>query len=163
MNRLKISGNVRHLPKIAGLVLLSAMVFGCGSNNKVEPTLTSLWDNEFNTCGVNCHSPAASDGTENGPDLTTQANFYNNLVGKGAGNYPNWLKTSDCNVDFITPGNADESSMVASLIQSYSDSLAANHNCVTAYNLHLVNHITISDLDLQNALVIWINNGAQNN
>ena len=151
--------------KFGCALLLSFMVFGCGDSNKVEPTLTSLWDNELKDCGLNCHSPDASDGTENGPDLTTKDNFYNNLVGKNVINdYPSWVRGGNCDsVNFITAGNANQSTVTASLIQSYSDNLGAAENCVTSFNEHVDKNVSITDQATQDALVEWINNGAQNN
>jgi hypothetical protein len=153
--------------KFGCALLLSFLVFGCSDNNKVEPTLTSLWDNEFNGCGVICHSPNASDGTELGPDLTTKDNFYNNLVGKNVFNdYPNWAsrRVGNCdNVNFITPGNADQSTLTSTLIESYSVSLADSQMCDTTFSVHADIGNDISDKATQDALVEWINNGAQNN
>ena len=105
------------------------------------------------------------DGTELGPDLSTKANFYTNLVNKSASDYPTWEKLSDCNsVYFITPGSANGSSLAAALIQSISDTFPMDHSCTTtAYNVHDVNNQAISDNELKNALITWINNGAQNN
>lgn len=152
------------------IIALSIFMFACSNDGDdspppgVQPTLTSLWDSLFTGCGVNCHSANAADGTQNGPDLSTKANFYANLVSKSASDYQAWLKASNCNsVDFITPGNANESSMAAALILSVSDTLAAAQNCVTAYNEHEVNNQTISDSALKNAVITWINDGAQNN
>jgi hypothetical protein len=160
------------------VILFSAFMFACSDDGDdspspgptVEPTLTSLWNNLFTGCGVNCHTSTASDGTELGPDLSTKANFYNNLVNKSVDtDYPAWglspTKLSNCNsMNFITPNNATESTLAAALIQSISDTLSAPpFNCVTAYNLHDVNNQAISDNTLKNALITWINNGAQNN
>jgi hypothetical protein len=133
----------------------------------VQPTFTSLWDNLFTGCGVNCHSPSASDFTNLGPDMSTKAGFYSNVVGKSVNvDYPLWAtqKGGDCNdVNFITPNNADESTLAAALILSVSDTLAGNHNCVTAYNEHVVNKQSINDTALKNALITWINDGAKDN
>ncbi len=154
---------------IAGVVFLSVFMFACSDDGgdspppSIQPTLTSLWDNLFTGCGVNCHTSTAADGTQFGPDLSTKTNFYTNLFNKSAVDYPQWLRTSDCNVKFITPGDANESTLAAALILSVSDTLAKAHNCVTAYNIHDVNNTAISDNALKNALITWINNGAQNN
>lgn len=157
--------------RILVIVFFSFVMFACsdGGNdspppsdpNTVEPTLTSLWDNLFSGCGINCHSATASDGTENGPDLSTKANFYSNLVNKSPSDieYQAWVRNSDCNVNFITPGDVNQSSLAAVLIQSISDSFG----CTTSYNIHEVNNQTISDDELKNALITWINSGAQNN
>jgi hypothetical protein len=134
----------------------------------VQPTLTSLWNYSFFGCGINCHTSdpdsGVTDGTEDGPDMSTKDNFYVNLIGKSASDYQDWVKDSNCNsVSFITPGKANESSLAAALILSISDDLAAKYNCVTAYSEHVVNKQAISDDTLKNALITWINNGAQNN
>jgi hypothetical protein len=136
----------------------------------VQPTLTSLWDNLFTGCGVNCHTSTASDGTELGPDLSTKAKFYTNLVDKSVDvDYSAWglspTKISDCNsMKLISPGDANGSTMAAALILSISDILIAPpFNCVTAYSFHDVNNQAISDNVLKNALITWINNGAKDN
>lgn len=168
MNKLPIDRVIR----LVGVVFICSLMFACGDSgddesSSLQPTLTSLWDNLLTGCGVNCHSPNAADGSELGPDMSTKANFYANVVGKSVtADYPNWagLKTGDCNnINFITPGNANESTLTAALILSISDSLATAQSCVTAYNFHDVNNQAISDQELQNALITWINNGAQNN
>lgn len=168
MNKFPIDRVIR----LVCVVFFCALMYACsdsgdGGSPSVEPTLTSLWDNLLTGCGVNCHSPNAADGSELGPDMSTKANFYANVVGKSVTNdYPNWaaLKTGDCNnVNFIMPGNANESTLAAALILSISDSLAAAQSCTTAYNYHDVNSQAISDDELKNALINWINNGAQNN
>ena len=162
----------KQLFKACMILVLGGTLFACGGgggdsggNDKVQPTLTSLWEYHFNGCGLNCHSPDAADGTENGPDLTTKENFYNNLVGKNAvDDFGSWLKNSNCNaVDFITPGNANESSLAAAMLQNVSDQLSAAYSCTTSYNIHVVNRVAISDQEIANALVSWINSGAQNN
>jgi hypothetical protein len=152
-------------------LLLSTFMFGCGGGGSdgqsVEPTFTSLWDHLFSGCGVNCHGPDSSDGTQFGPDLTSMNTFLDHTVKLNVNNnFPDWasVKTGDCNdVNFITPSNADQSTVAASLILSISDKLAASDSCVTSFNLHEVNRVTITDKAVENALVNWINNGAQNN
>ncbi len=131
------------------LTALGAVMFGCSNSDKVEPTLGSLWDNTFKSCGLNCHS---ADGTvPYGPDLTTKEKFRANLLAKTVDNdYPDWItlgaKTSDCNdTPFTTASDANHSTLAASLIQSVSDSLSAEKNCNTAYNIHEVNKVTIND------------------
>ena len=137
---------------------------GGGNSGGVQATYSSLWDSTFNSCGVNCHSPAAADGTENGPDLSSKGGFYTNLVGKTVNkDYPNWanFKNSNCNdIPFIKPGDAAGSTVVTSLIESYSINQTS---CVSSYNLHVVNNVEITDSQIQNALVQWINDGAANN
>jgi len=166
MSKLPINRMIR---LVCGL-FLCALMFACGDNSTpvtstgVQATYSSLWDNLFTGCGVNCHTSTAVDGTELGPDMSTKANFYAQVVGKSMTNYSSWTKTSNCNmVSFITPGNANESSLAAALILSVSDTLAAAHSCVTAYSSHDVISQTISDNQLKDALITWINNGAQNN
>ena len=135
-----------------------------GGGGGVQATYSSLWDSTFNSCGVNRHSPAAADGTENGPDLSSKGSFYANLVGKTVNqDYPNWanFKNGNCNdIPFIKPGDAAGSTVVTSLIESYSINQTS---CVSSYNLHVVNNVEITDSQIQNALVQWINDGAANN
>jgi hypothetical protein len=153
-------------------VLFCALMTACSDSSTtnssgVQPTLSSLWDNLFTGCGVNCHTSTAADGTELGPDMSTKANFYAQVVGRSvASDYPNWasVKTGDCDtVNFITAGNANESTLAAALISSVSSTLSTAHSCTTTYNYHNVNNQAISDSTLSNALITWINNGAQNN
>lgn len=161
--------HINRVIRLIGAVFLCAFMFACGDSNNstpsVQPTLSSLWDNYFTSCGVNCHSQNASDGTQNGPDMSTKANFYTQVVGKSLSDYQGWTgRTSSCDmVSFITVGNANESSLAAAVILSVSDTLAANHNCTTAYSSHEAINQTISDNQLKDALITWINNGAQNN
>lgn len=161
---------------LAGVLFFSLFMFACSDDGGdspppgVQPTLTSLWDNLFTGCGVICHSANAADGTELGPDLSTKANFYTNLVDKSVDvDYADWglspNKISNCNsMKLINPGDANGSTMAAALILSISDILSAPpYNCVTAYSFHDVNNQAISDNTLKNAVITWINNGAQNN
>jgi hypothetical protein len=161
--------------RLTTLLTLGFALHGCsddgGSDNGgstppsggVQATYSSLWNSTFSSCGVNCHSPSAADGTENGPDLSSKASFYDNLVNKNVDNdYPAWagVKSGDCNsINFITPGNAAESTVVTSLIESYSINQTS---CTSSYNLHVVDRTTITDPAVQNALVTWVNNGAKN-
>lgn len=167
---------IKRLTRLGLFMVVSFTLFACSDSsntpppNTVQPTLTSLWDNLFTGCGINCHTSTAADGTENGPDLSTKANFFTNLINKSVDNdYIAWTtelppKGGTCNdVNFVTPGNANESTLAAALILNVSDTLAANHNCITAYSVHEVIKQTVSDNELKNALITWINNGAQNN
>ncbi len=154
--------------RLIAMFTVVSVVAGCSDTltGKVEPTYTSLWDNLFNGCGVNCHSPSASDGTEAGPDMSSKSAFYNNLVGKSVSvDYASWasVRTGNCNsAKFIAAGNANASTVAASLIQSVSDTLSANQSCVTAYSVHEADKVTLSDADLISALQDWINQGAAN-
>lgn len=157
---------IKRIVPIAVFIFFSFFMFACTDNDdEPEPnTYSSLWNNSFQYCGIGCHNQTtASDGTENGPDLSSKSNFYNNLVNKSASDYPTWQKGSNCTVDFITPGNANRSSMAAALILSVSDTLTGDLGCVTSYNQHEVLGQTISDNALKNELITWINDGAQNN
>ena len=149
---------VRH---VLGFVIVGLLA-ACSEDKKVEATLDSLWDNKFSSCGQTCHSANAADGTENGPDLSSKATFVANLNNKTVNaDYPNWIKTGDCNdTKMINAGNANSSTLVASLIRSVADVLEANANCATSYNLHDVNKVTISDAELRDALISWVNAGA---
>ncbi len=154
---------------LKGLICLPLLLLiSCSEDSsKVEATYSSLWDNRFSSCGVTCHSDIADDGTQLGPFLVTRAGFYDNLFNKSvAVNYPAWLaqKSGNCNTQkFIAPGNANTSTLAASLIQSVSNTLKANTGCDSSYNLHVANNVEITDKDLENALINWINSGAPNN
>lgn len=151
--------------KVLTIATVILTLGGCdGGNETKTPTYSSLWNSTFSSCGVNCHSPTAADGTENGPDLSSKASFYANLVGKNVDNdYPAWatVKAGNCNsINFITPGNASQSTVVTSLIESYAINQTS---CTSSFNLHAVNNTTISDKATQDALIAWINDGAKNN
>lgn len=162
------SSNYTQLKFLVVVPIALLGLISCSEDAEVEPTFSSLWENKFNSCGnVTCHSAAASNGTELGPDLSSKSNFYNNLVNKNvAADFPDWaaVRTGSCDsVDFIEPNNANQSTVVGSLVESVSDTLAANFNCTTAYNLHVVEKVHITDSKLQDALIQWVNDGAQNN
>ncbi|MBF0470445.1 MAG: hypothetical protein HQL48_03630 [Gammaproteobacteria bacterium] len=153
------------------LLLLIFSIGGCGSgddeadsgSSSTTPTLTSLWESSFSGCGLNCHSASAADSTENGPNLTTKSSFYSSLVNRQASDYPNWLKNGNCDqVKFITPGDAANSSLLASLDQGYADTLGATYNCTPSINLHRAISVSLSAANRDN-LVTWINSGAMNN
>ena len=168
---------INRITHLMWVVFFSVFIFACSGGGddppppSVQPTLTSLWDNLFTGCGVNCHSSNdATYDTDLGPDLSTKANFHKNLVNKSVDiDYPAWglstAKLSDCNsMKFITPGDANGSTMAAALILSISDILIAPpFNCTTAYSFHDQTNQAISDNALKNALITWINNGAQDN
>lgn len=158
-NRNLISSVIYFLPLVIVLLFV-----GCAKEDKVEPTYSSLWDNVFSGCGVSCHSVNSTDGTQSGPILDSKQNFYQNLVGKNtAADYPNWIKTGDCDsINYITPGNANQSTLAGALILSVSDALKSSSSCDSAYNIHSVTNDVISDEDTANALIQWINDGAAN-
>jgi len=142
------------------------LLIGCAKEEdevKVEPTLTSLWDNVFSGCGVSCHSVNATFGEENGPIFDSKENFYNSLVNKTAStDYPLWVKTGDCdNINFISPNDATQSTLAAALVSSISESLGLT--CETTYGFHDRNNSVISDSDTAAALIKWIDDGAANN
>lgn len=145
----------------------SFLLISCGSDDnssQVQANFTSLYDNVFSGCGLNCHSSTATDGTENGPLLSTKGDFYTNLISKSPANYPGFLKGSDCTgFNYIEPGNASGSLLLGTLVQSYSDSIGATGVCTTSYNQHAVIQYDITDTVVIDALVTWINNGAANN
>lgn len=150
------------------LILTSLMLSGCGGSDDddstVEPdSFSGLWQNEFSGCGTNCHNPSAADGTEDGPDMSTQALFYANLVNKNVtDDYPNWIRGSDCdNTPFINPNNPAKSTLLSGLVQSYADDIVASGDCSTSsFNIHEVNQVSLSN---SANLVDWINQGAPNN
>lgn len=153
---------------LAAPIFIALLLSGCGggddpADKKEEETFSKIWTNDFSSCGTNCHNSSAADGTEDGPDMSTQADFYANLINKNVSDdYPNWIKGSDCDeTPFITPSNAEKSTLMASLLESYSDDLAASGDCgVTSYNIHETNNVTLSD---SAAVIKWINQGAPDN
>jgi hypothetical protein len=161
----KVGSVVTALGGVAVVTLLASC--GDSGSTSVEPTLTSLWDNYFNGCALNCHSPGVTSTVPTGPDLSTKQKFYDNLVNKTVNNdYPLWIatRTGTCNaVRFIMPGSANDSTVAASLIDSISSTVATTYNCDTAYNLHVVNRVDLGDSEIRNALVEWIDQGASNN
>lgn len=157
--------------RISCLVLCTWVLtlVGCSTTDeetKIEPKFSSLWDNKFSSCGVVCHTPSdVANGTADGPDLTTMAKFYANVVNKSVSDdYAAWIavRTSTCNDQkIVEPSNANNSTLAASLIESVHNTLKTT--CTSAYNYHASNKATITDQALADALVEWINNGAQNN
>jgi len=161
---------LKQLAKI-GLVFSVILLWGCNesSDDKIEATYSSLWDNVFNSCAVGCHLPTATNGTEDGPDLSTKTLFYANTVNKTIGtDYPSWIRTGDCDsVNLIKqPGSTNESLIAGSLIQSVADSISANfqnsngQSCTNAFGVHETLNVTLSDQSTINALSAWINDGA---
>lgn len=158
----------KQLAETSVIILLSAIMFGCAEKveDKVEATFSSLWDYVFDGCGIVCHSIIASDFTDLGPILTEKTGFYNNLVNKKGMDHTDWSarKTGNCNhVNFITPGDIYQSTMAASLIETISTKLATAESCLTSYGLHSTLNATITDPEIETALIDWINNGAQDN
>lgn len=129
---------------------------GCSKTQYEE-----VWDSSLSSCGLNCHEPGGSES--DGPDMSTPDKFYANVVGKTIGNdYAAWtnVRTGTCDdVQLIKKGDAENSLVVASLVQSTSDALAAAENCTTTFNLHVTNKVT-TDTETWADLVKWINDGA---
>ncbi len=146
---------------IAAPILAISLLSGCGGDSDSdEVTYNQLWNDEFKSCGSNCHNPTASDGTENGPDLSSIDAFYTNLVNKTVNtDYPSWLRGGDCDdTSFINPSNAAKSLIVTGLIQSDADNIVASGDCTTSsYNEHVAKQVSYSN---PSAVVEWINNGA---
>jgi len=120
------------------------------------PQFDDVWENDLKGCAFQCHSP---DGTaSDGPDMSTQDKFYVNVIEKTvANNYSNWLKTSDCDtLQLVKPGDAANSSVVASLVQSVSDA----QTCDTAFSFHVGQNVTNTANNWTN-LVKWIDDGAK--
>jgi len=131
---------------------------GCSKTQYEE-----VWDNRLSGCGL-CHSSdGVGFGLDIGPDMSTSDKFYDNVVGKTvAGNYAAWAtaRTGDCdNVQLIKKGDAANSLVVASLVQSTSDTLAAAEGCNTSFNIHVTNKVT-SASETWTDLVEWIDDGA---
>lgn len=155
---------------LLGIVATGLLLTGCGSTedspDPVKATFSSLWTHALADCSVGCHKlDAVSDGTENGPDLSTKDKFISNLTNKTSVDYPNWLRTGTCTtVAMIAPTDANNSTVAASLIESVSSTLSqANGDCITSYNFHADLRAAITDQAVANALVQWINDGAANN
>ena len=53
--------------------------------------------------------------------------------------------------------------MLGSLVQSVSDSINASFDCISAFSLHEVINVTLSDQATIDALTQWINDGALDN
>ena len=156
----------RQIVQLVGISLVATAMFGCAKKEEKD-TYSYLWDQKFNSCGLSCHDATVGDTTDNGPDLSTKTKFYDNLVNRSVdGNYASWVgaRTSNCNnVSFIKPGDANKSTLAASMISSISASLFASNNCDSANSVHETLGVTIKDAELAQALVDWINKGAQNN
>ena len=154
-----ISGSVfKRVPMFCLASFIILLMNGCAKTTQYD----DVWENHLKGCSLNCHSP---DGTESsGPDMSTQDKFYANVVGKTVDNdYPDWAatRTGDCNdVPLIKPGDADNSLVVASLIQSVAEAMAAANNCTSAINIHTTNNITSTKASLID-LIEWINDGAK--
>lgn len=147
---------------IATPILAISLLSGCGGggSGSDEVTYNQLWNDEFQSCGTNCHNPSAPDGTENGPDLSTIDGFYANLLNKTVNtDYPLWNKGSDCDdTPFINPNNAAKSLIVTGLIQSDADNIVASGDCTTSsYNEHVAKNVSYNN---PTAVVEWINSGA---
>jgi len=156
-----------------GLVLIkSAIIFylslyavlilnGCAKTTQYD----DVWESSLKGCSLNCHSPdGVGKGLDKGPDMSTQDKFYSNVVGKTVGtDYPDWpaVRVGTCDsVQLIKPGDANNSLVVASLVQSVSDSLAAANSCQTAYNIHVTPENVTDNSQAWTDLVKWINDGA---
>jgi len=146
-----------------GLIISVMLLWGCSETDD-KTTYTEMWDSLFNTCSTGCHSPAATNGTEDGPDFSTKDAFYANTINKTVDtDYQNWVRTGDCNdVSLIKPNSANESLIVGSLALSVADSISAAFNCTNAYNVHIQEQVSADQATID-ALIEWINDGAQNN
>ena len=144
------------------LLLCSATYFVLFLNGCSKTQYEEVWDSSLSSCSANCHSPEGTGfGLEKGPDMSSKDKFYANVVGKTvATDYPEWLRTGDCDsVQLIKTGDATNSLVVASLVQSVADTLAASENCTIATSLHTQNKVTVSETAWAD-LVKWINDGA---
>jgi len=150
---------VKQLVKI-GLVFNVILLWGCAETD--DKRYSNLWDKEFSSCSVSCHSPSATNGTEDGPDLSTKSSFYANTVNKTIGtDYPNWIRNGDCDsVKLIDPSSANTSLVVSSLVQSVADTISADFSCTSAFNVHETLNVTLSDQQTIDDLIAWINDGA---
>lgn len=150
----------KHLTLLCLASYFALFLSGCTETTQFE----DVWESSLKDCSTNCHSPdGAGLGLDLGPDMSTQDKFYDNVVGKTvAGNYAAWAaqRTGDCDsVELIKKGDSANSLVVASLVQSTSDALAAAENCNTTFNLHVSNNVT-SATETWTDLVKWIDDGA---
>ena len=151
------------------IVLLSLLIMsGCGGETDEETSssstetvkLSSFWP-ELDGC-ILCHSPNGQEA--DGPNMSTPQLFVENLVGKKNSDYPDWYITSDCSnsLPFITAEDASKSTLMAALTEEDSNTMQNNNNCISSFNIHDVNHVSIDSV-LRNELTEWINAGALNN
>ncbi len=158
--------------KIIVLLAITTFLVSCGDDsttntttgttNIATDTLSSLFEREFKSCALNCHSPGGTEAA--GPDMSNKNSFHAALVNKSAVNYPLWFKGSTCSlvVGFITPNKAAESMLLATFVQAQSELLSAATSCITSYNLHVANRVSLSAAGIVD-LTSWINKGALNN
>jgi len=153
--------------KIIVLLTFTAFLASCGgegdsTTSTTTDTLSSLFERELKGCALNCHSPTGAE--EKGPDMSSKNSFHAALVNKTAVNYPLWFKGSTCSLvlSFVTPNKAAESMLLATFVQAQSDLLAAASNCITSYNVHVANRVSLSAAGIVD-LTSWINKGALNN
>ncbi|MDX1810806.1 MAG: hypothetical protein R3240_02590, partial [Gammaproteobacteria bacterium] len=158
-----------HLLALLFSLMPLALLISCSQEDtKIEATLSSLWDNKFSTCGVGCHN-GVEEITKNGPLFTSKSAFLSSMKDKTVANsYPAWTnelaRTATCDsFPLIDTGNASNSILTATMIKSYSDSISSSGSCDTAYAYHNTKNQTITDSDIEKALVDWINAGAQDN
>lgn len=152
------------------LLLTATLLAGCGAQESTtEPTLQSLWDQKLSSCALNCHEPDGEQAL--GPDLSTRDAFYQSLVNRAYSDYPNWIvSATSCSnpalqgLPFINPGKVDQSLLLATLVQRYSDQLTAEYGCNIGYNIHSTNQVTLdNDATFIADLETWIRDGAKNN
>jgi len=166
MNLSNVLARKRRILQLVSVSLVATAMFGCAKKEEKD-TYSYLWDNKFNSCGLVCHNSSSSDGTENGPDLSSKDKFYANLLNRNvATNYGTWVgvRTGNCNsAKFIRASDGNKSTLASSMVQSVSVALAASENCFTTYGFHRDHDVAITDPELAQALIDWINKGAQNN
>lgn len=145
--------------RILLVLLILAFFAGCSDDDDdkgstAQPgSLEKLWSNPvIQGCGT-CHGP---NDQKDGPDLTTKANFYANLVGKSRDNYPNWFTTATpCTGTYVVPFSVKDSS-VLSVISTQ------NGTTCSAYNYHTTQGGVITGAVL-NDFILWIESGAPAN
>jgi len=126
---------------------IALILSGCGGTDSVSgasqsavpatnwDTLGNLMNTEFSSCG-SCHAPGKSQ--KDGPDMSNAVAFRAGMVGKKLADYPNWSHSSTCSrtVNFITAGDNLNSTLLAALDQTTSDTLGASKNCTSAFFAH---------------------------
>lgn len=156
---------------VAALMLLNT---GCGDNDSSSSSddsdtqtsvkLSSIWEEgTLRDCAL-CHSPQGQEA--DGVDFSSPSLFVSTLVGKTLADYEDWYVASDCSqtTPFITAGDTQKSTILSAVVKEESDRLQNENGCVSSYNIHKINRVTITKGSaLYNNLVEWINAGAKDN
>lgn len=145
------------------LILLSSLLYqGCGNksstDNAVSATYSSLYSNVFSQSCVQCHQPGGSaEGNGAEVDFSSQSRGYSSLT---TGTVKGVEAGSNCSgINIVSEGSATTSYMVGLLVSSENGRVYGS-NC-TAIRTHIEANYLSSEA--ANALIQWVNEGAQNN